>query len=134
MLQLWHVTGLLVYTGMRRNEIRMLSWENIDLKKETITVMGKGGKRRIIPIHPKLREILDNAPETGTPKAPAPPFGPKQGAVLWTQARGSATKPRGGHYADGRSFEQLKEAFAPDYQFHRFRKTVAIARGQRCAR
>ncbi len=124
-----HVTlwGLLVYAGMRRNEIRMLSWEDVDLKKDTITVVGKGGKRRVIPIHPDLREILDSAPETGTPQAPPPPFGPKQGAVLWTQARGSATKGRGGHYANGRSFEKLKEAFSPDYGFHRFRKTVATS-------
>ena len=44
------------------------------------------------------------------------------------EARGADNgRAAGGHYADGRSFEMLKEGFAPDYVFHRFRKTVATS-------
>lgn len=52
---LWH---LLVYTGMRRSEILALKWEDVKLPDNTITVTGKGGKLRHIPIHPALSEVL----------------------------------------------------------------------------
>lgn len=47
----------LMYTGMRRNEIRQLRWE--DVTPSTITVrQGKGGKLRHVPLHPALGEVL----------------------------------------------------------------------------
>lgn len=55
----------LMFTGMRRNEIRMLRWE--DIAPTTITVReGKGGKLRHIPLHPALGEqIVRHDPEPG---------------------------------------------------------------------
>jgi integrase len=54
----------LMYTGMRRNEIRALRWE--DITPTTITVrQGKGGKLRHVPLHPALGEqIVRHTPTT----------------------------------------------------------------------
>lgn len=59
---LWH---LLVYTGMRRSEILDLRWEDVKLEDSTITVTGKGGKLRHIPIHPALGEVLSASKRHG---------------------------------------------------------------------
>ena len=42
---------LMIYTGLRRAEIVMLRWDDIDLENQTVTVRhGKGDKRRIAAI------------------------------------------------------------------------------------
>ena len=42
---------LLIYTGLRRAEVVMLRWDDIDLENQTVTVRhGKGDKRRIAAI------------------------------------------------------------------------------------
>jgi integrase/recombinase XerD len=46
----------LMYTGMRRNEVRGLKWD--DISPESICVIGKGGKLRHVPIHPALAEAI----------------------------------------------------------------------------
>lgn len=68
----WVFFHLLVYTGMRRSEIRGLVWDDgssdrsvVKLEDQTIRVIGKGGKLRLVPIHPALGEVLaleDRAP------------------------------------------------------------------------
>lgn len=46
-------------TGIRRNELRMLNWQDIDFGREVITVMhGKGNKQRQIPIAEPLTSTL----------------------------------------------------------------------------
>jgi site-specific recombinase XerD len=51
---------ILYYCGLRRCELLNLSWEDIDLGKEWLIVKcGKNKKDRIIPLHPKVRELLD---------------------------------------------------------------------------
>jgi integrase len=62
----WLWFHLLAYTGMRRNEARTLRWdENVLLDEQTIRVVGKGGKLRLIPIHPALGEALVKNPGEG---------------------------------------------------------------------
>lgn len=46
----------LVYTGMRRNEVRNLKWE--DISPTSIRVIGKGDKLRHVPLHPALAETI----------------------------------------------------------------------------
>lgn len=46
----------LMYTGMRRAELRNLRWE--DFGASSVTVIGKGDKLRHIPIHPALAEVI----------------------------------------------------------------------------
>jgi integrase len=119
--------ALLAFTGMRRDEVRLLNWENVDLTENVIYVREgvKYDKRRTVPIHPFLREVLLSTP--GNPlHGPEPPFtaGPlghdRTGAVLWTRDRKT-------NYAGGQSFEKLKRAFAPNFGFHYFRKTAATS-------
>lgn len=61
----WIFFHLLAYTGMRRAEIRGLKWDDGDslasvlrLEQQTIRVVGKGRKPRLVPIHPALQEVL----------------------------------------------------------------------------
>lgn len=56
------VIHLLLYTGMRVDELANLKWRDIDLsdRKGTITVtFGKGGKTRRIPVTVKVRAALE---------------------------------------------------------------------------
>jgi integrase len=117
--------ALLAFTGMRRDEIRLLDWQDIDLRENVIHVRegSKYDKRRTVPVHPFLREVLLRAPSrhTETPLDSLLPLGHgKEGAVLWTRDRKT-------NYAGGQSFEKLKRAFAPDFGFHHFRKTAATS-------
>lgn len=43
---------LLATTGMRRSELVSLTWQQIELDKETIRINGK--KERLLPLHPHL--------------------------------------------------------------------------------
>jgi integrase len=60
----WIFFHLLTYTGMRRSEVRGLRWDDagegsvLRLEEQTIRVIGKGGKLRLVPIHPALGEEL----------------------------------------------------------------------------
>lgn len=53
-----HLTMLatFMYTGMRRNEVRYLKWE--DISPSSMKVVGKGGKLRHVPLHPALGELI----------------------------------------------------------------------------
>ncbi len=48
----------LAYTGMRDQELRLLKWSNVELKQQQMTVLGKGKKLRLVPIHPVWAEAL----------------------------------------------------------------------------
>jgi integrase/recombinase XerD len=50
------LVSTLMYTGMRRNEVRNLKWE--DISPASIRVIGKGGKLRHVPLHPALAELI----------------------------------------------------------------------------
>jgi integrase len=61
----WIWFHLLTYTGMRRSEVRGLRWDDgradgsvVRLEEQTLRVIGKGGKLRLVPIHPALGEVL----------------------------------------------------------------------------
>jgi site-specific recombinase XerD len=56
------VVHILLYTGMRVDELANLKWRDIKLRdrKGTITVTyGKGGKTRLIPVNAKVRAALE---------------------------------------------------------------------------
>ena len=97
---------ILIYTGMRRNEVRTLEWENVSA--DTITVVnGKGGKLRHVPIHPALAEVLADTPRT----TPAVFPGRDKVALSQTAMQGDLDAVRG----------------EIDCCFHDFRRTVATS-------
>src|SRR5471032_420053 len=49
---------LLAYAGLRLCEVTNLTWDRIDLPNEQIRLTGKGGKLRLVPLHPILEQVL----------------------------------------------------------------------------
>lgn len=56
--QLQLMIQLGAYAGLRRSEIAGLHTDMIDLESEQLRITGKGGRVRIIPIHPQLKSAL----------------------------------------------------------------------------
>lgn len=52
-------TYLLVFTAARSGELRNLRWSDIDIINRTMRVRGKGGRYRVIDIHPELMVELN---------------------------------------------------------------------------
>jgi integrase len=49
---------LYAYTGIRQGEAVNLRWDQIDYTHQQIKLTGKGGKFRLIPLHPTLADTL----------------------------------------------------------------------------
>jgi integrase len=105
----WLIWHLFTYTGMRREEARLLKWENIKLADGTITVVGKGGKLRHIPIHPALGEVL-------TERDP--------GENPWVM-QGQTRRGHETALAQGTLHRVLDCITRGEYKTHDFRRTVA---------
>lgn len=56
---------LAVLAGMRIHEIAKIAGEDIDLERDTLTILGKGGVLELVPLHPEIRLLADNQPRTG---------------------------------------------------------------------
>jgi Site-specific recombinase XerD len=96
---------LLAYTGCRKNEVREMNWSNISLEDQTIFVVGKGGKSRLVPIHPALGEILASIPHKPNQAVIPNPYGCPFNYSYW---------------------DKLREQWAGNKAtFHDFRRTVA---------
>ncbi len=52
---------LLAYTGLRREEVLTLKWQDVNWETSELKVVGKFGKLRRVPIHPALGEALITA-------------------------------------------------------------------------
>lgn len=94
---LFHVA---CYTGMRQHEVLKLRFEDISAADRTIEVIGKGGKRRLVPIHPALGELLPNS-------------------------AGLLFPGRGGDMAAPSTLLLRLQRILPGYGFHDVRRTVA---------
>jgi len=51
---------LLYATGMRVSELTNLDVEDVDVREGSVRCLGKGSKERIIPIYPKLAQMVDD--------------------------------------------------------------------------
>lgn len=95
---LFHVAA---YTGCRQHEVLKMRHEDITLRDRTIEVIGKGGKRRLVPIHPALGELLPH------------------------NSAGFLFPGRGGNMAAPSTLLLRLQRILPEYGFHDFRRTVA---------
>lgn len=56
---------LAALAGLRVAEVAQVKGEDLDLDAGRIQVLGKGGKRAWVPLHPILREVAATMPRTG---------------------------------------------------------------------
>lgn len=59
-----HITEVSFYAGLRLGEATYLKWKSIDLKNDVITLGDesfntKSRKSRVVPMHPRVKEILE---------------------------------------------------------------------------
>jgi integrase/recombinase XerD len=66
--------ALLYGTGIRASECASLRTGQVDLEQLTITVRGKGGHQRAIPLNPELAEVLRVYAQARGPALPTAPF------------------------------------------------------------
>ena len=85
---------LLYSTGIRLAEVIGLTLDDVDVRNDTIKVLGKGRKHRIVPFGRKAKEslveYLRQRRATGTPQA-----GQRDGRVVFLSARGLRMYPKG---------------------------------------
>jgi site-specific recombinase XerD len=55
---------LLATTGFRRQELVDLNWGHLDLENQTVRVLGKGNKERLLPFHPIVLPLFHTYRET----------------------------------------------------------------------
>jgi site-specific recombinase XerD len=107
--------ALLYGTGIRASECASLRNGHVDLKQLTITVQGKGGHERVIPLNPQLAEVLHAYLQArGSALANAPFFRSRFGRPL----------SRGGVYERVRTWGQRSRVGIP-LSPHRMRHTFA---------
>ena len=74
----WKVAAVILltlrYTGLRLNELSNLRTEEVDLDARRISLVGKGGKDRIIPIPNVLADVLREYVDEMRPTLPASPY------------------------------------------------------------
>lgn len=100
-------------TGMRRSELAYLTLGDVDLDAQTLSVVGKGGRRRLVPIGVKTVAALDRYLRQR---------GSQRGSDrLWLGQMGEMTD--NGVYQALR--ERGKKAGIPDWRPHRHRHTFA---------
>jgi site-specific recombinase XerD len=66
--------ALLYGTGIRASECASLSEAQVDLHQLTITVRGKGGHERVIPLNPQLAEVMRLYTHARGAAGPGAPF------------------------------------------------------------
>jgi integrase/recombinase XerD len=104
------VVLLMLYAGLRRQEVANLRWEAVDLGRRTIRVWGKGSKERMVTVHARLAEALRGVP-----------IGARHGHVV-TSSRGGGQRM---HRAMGRIFEVWLRGEGLDISAHQLRHSFA---------
>lgn len=59
---------LFAFAGLRLGEVAGLRWERIDLERWQLRLTGKGGKFRLVPLHPALNEVLREQQQRARPR------------------------------------------------------------------
>ncbi|HWS40141.1 MAG TPA: tyrosine recombinase XerC [Arenimonas sp.] len=77
---------LLYSSGLRVSELCSLTWRQLDLEDCLVTVLGKGGKTRIVPVGSHAVKALKDWHQQSAPNSSAPVFPGRGGAVMSTRA------------------------------------------------
>lgn len=107
--------ALLYGTGIRASECASLRNGDVDLKHLTITVQGKGGHERVIPLNAELAEVLRTYMQARGPALANAPF---------FRSRFGRPLSRGGVYERVRTWGQRSRVGIP-LSPHRIRHTFA---------
>jgi site-specific recombinase XerD len=107
--------ALLYGTGIRASECASLRCGHVDLSQLTITVRGKGGHERVVPLNPQLAEVLRTYAEARGAALPTAPF---------FRSRFGRLLSRGGVYERVRTWGQRSRVGIP-LSPHRMRHTFA---------
>jgi site-specific recombinase XerD len=104
------VFHLFAFAGLRLGEAAALTWDRVDVEQAQLRLVGKGGKHRLVPLHPVLNQLLRRRARPGT------------GTVLTTIQR-TALSP----VTLGRDVRALTDraGVSVDAPSHAFRRTVA---------
>ena len=107
--ELWEIIQTALRTGLRKNEILRLRWDNLDFDNDLITLVQKGGRQRVVYLDPTLKVILQNIPHNPTGylwpgQRNGCPYHPNW-QFPWVQARECANLP---HFR----FHDLRHDFA----------------------
>jgi integrase len=104
---------LLAFTGLRLGEAAALTWAQTDLDHWQLRLTGKGGKFRLVPIHPALMDLLRERQATASSEAEP---------VIWTPQRRPLASATLGTYV--RALVNRAE-ISTAQPSHAFRRTVA---------
>jgi integrase/recombinase XerD len=107
--------ALLYGTGIRASECAGLRNSHVDLNELTISVQGKGGHERVIPLNPQLAEVLRSYAQARGSALPSAPF---------FRSRFGRLLSRGGVYERVRTWGQRSRVGIP-LSPHRMRHTFA---------
>ncbi|GAB2489020.1 tyrosine recombinase XerC [Arenimonas alkanexedens] len=69
-------------SGLRLSELCGLRWNALDLADGLVTVLGKGGKQRVVPVGRHARDALQAWRELSTPAREAPVFPGRSGGLI----------------------------------------------------
>lgn len=101
---------LLAFAGLRLGEAAALTWEQVNLDHWQLRLVGKGGKFRLVPLHPVLVELLRENER------------PADEPVIWTPSRRPlAARTLGSHVRAVVDRAEVSTA----QPSHAFRRTVA---------
>jgi site-specific recombinase XerD len=106
---------MLATTGVRAGEIMGLSLDDVDLKRATFTVLGKGRRHRLVELLPVTAEAVDRYIRTRRTH----PF--HQSSMLWLGAKGGLSVSGLGQMLERRCTSAGIKPINP----HRFRHTFA---------
>jgi len=97
--------ALFAYAGLRRSELLGLDWDDIDLERRLLRVRrAKGGRQRVVPLHPVLVPLIVNYYATRAPLADQALFVGVQGKRLSSTLLGLTVR----HYLDAVGVRERK--------------------------
>ena len=120
-----------IYTGLRLGDIQALTWANLDLQQDELTIRTqKTGRVQILPLHKALRRHIETLPAGDDPQAPVcPSFQGKTVSWLSNQffeimASAGLVQSRGDHQKkDGKAGRGARRQLS-DISFHALRHTA----------